>query len=87
MVCLGLLSGQQKKVIVFSWLDTIGSHEAEWLQLCDIHLRLFCLLVQLVEECRNLNREPGFKSPLLLFRSMGIFVISTMHQFTQLYNK
>ena len=31
------------------------------------------------------SREPGFESPLLLFQSLGIFVLSTMPQFTQLY--
>ena len=36
-------------------------------------------------ECWILNREPGFESPLLPFRSLGIFVYSTVPQLTQLY--
>ena len=36
-------------------------------------------------ECRTLNPEsPGSNPPLLPFRSLGIFVLSTMPQFTQL---
>ena len=31
------------------------------------------------------SREPRFKSPLLPFQSLGIFVLSAMPQFTQLY--
>ena len=31
------------------------------------------------------SRDPGFKSPLLTFRNLGIFVLSTMPQFTQPY--
>ena len=31
------------------------------------------------------SREPGSGSPLVPFRSLGIFVISTMSQFIQLY--
>ena len=31
------------------------------------------------------SREPCFESHFLPFRSFGIFVSSTMHQFTQLY--
>ena len=31
------------------------------------------------------SREPGFESPLLLFQSLGIFVLCKMPQFTQLY--
>ena len=31
------------------------------------------------------SREPGFESPLLPFRRLGIFVLSTMPQLTQLY--
>ena len=33
------------------------------------------------------SREPRFESPLLLFQSLGIFVVSTMPQFTQLCNE
>ena len=39
-------------------------------------------------ECRTRNRESpgsGLKSPLLPFRSLGIFVLSTKPQFIQLY--
>ena len=31
------------------------------------------------------SRQPGFKSPLLPFQRLGIFVFSTMPQFTRLY--
>ena len=31
------------------------------------------------------SREPGFESPLLPFRSLGIFFHFTTHQSTQLY--
>ena len=31
------------------------------------------------------SREHSFESHLLLFRGLGILVLSTMHQFTQLY--
>ena len=31
------------------------------------------------------SREPGFESPLLRFRSLGIFVLSMTPQSTQLY--
>ena len=37
-------------------------------------------------ECRTLNREsPGSNAPLLPFRRLGIFVLSSTPQFTQLY--
>ena len=32
------------------------------------------------------SREPRFESPLLMFRSLGTFVLSMVPQFTQLYN-
>ena len=32
-------------------------------------------------------KEPGFESTFLLFWGLGIFVLSTMSQFTQLYNE
>ena len=37
-------------------------------------------------ECRTRNREsPGSNPPLLPFRNLGIFVLSTTPHFTQLY--
>ena len=33
------------------------------------------------------SRESGFESPLLPFRSLGIFVLFTTPQSTQLYNE
>ena len=33
------------------------------------------------------SREPGFESPLMLFQRLGISVLSTTPQFTQLNNE
>ena len=54
----------------------------------DNNVLLYCIMERgsSAIECRTRNREnPGSNPPLLPFRRFGIFVISTTHQFTQLW--